>query len=338
MMITWLQPLALLLLLLVPLLALFLLARDRARAAALRRIGDAELVAALLSQVSPNRRRVKSLLWLLTLVCLILALARPAWGVELQRVEKSGVAVMVVLDVSRSMDAQDIVPSRLERAIIDLRDLFSGLAGNDAGIILFAGVPVAYMPMTYDMDAAQIFLDAVSTGAINAQGTAIADALTLALDSLETGTDAQPIILLVSDGENHEGSTLEVARRAAAAGVVIHTLGYGTATGAVIPVYDAAGSLVDYKTDSAGNLVETRLDAEVLQRIADITGGLYQPFEGSGAAVQQVLAAVGAVPGGALADEFITRTVERSGLLVLLALLALALEMLLPETRRGVTS
>lgn len=328
------QPLFLVLLVSVPLMGLFLLLRGRARAAALNRIGDAELVRALLSQVSFSRRRWKALLWLLSLTALILALARPAWGIELQKIEKVGVAVMVVLDVSRSMDAQDILPSRLERAKLDLRDLFTGLAGNDAGMILFAGQAIKYMPLTYDMDAAQIFLNGASTAAISVQGTAIAEALQLALDSFDERISGQPVIILVSDGENHEGNALDVARAAAEQGIAIHTLGYGTPEGAVIPVYDAAGNLVDYKTDAAGNLVETRLDSEILQQIADVTGGIYQSFDGSGAAIQRILSVIGAAQTGPLEDEFIARAVERFGIFAALALLALSLEMLLPEARR----
>jgi Ca-activated chloride channel family protein len=224
---TFTTPLFLSLLPLVLLMAAFLMARSQARSTALRRIGDAELVQMLLAQVSYQRRRWKALCWLAALGALIFALARPVWGIELQRIEKEGLAVMVVLDVSRSMDAQDVLPSRLERAKLDLRELFAALEGNDVGIVLFAGQAVPYMPLTYDMSAAQLFIQGAATNAITAQGTAIAAALNTALDSFDPRSSAQHIILLITDGENHEGNPRDAAQLAVDDGVIIHVMGYG---------------------------------------------------------------------------------------------------------------
>jgi Ca-activated chloride channel family protein len=324
----------LLLLIVVPILALFLILRGRARARGLSRIGDTELVNALLSQVSFARRRWKALLWLVTLTLLIVAVARPAWGIELQKIEKEGAAVIIVLDVSRSMDAQDVLPSRLERAKLDLRDLFAGLEGSDAGIILFAGQAVKFMPLTYDMEAAQIYIGAVSSSAISVQGTAIAEALKLAVESFDERITGQPVIVLISDGENHEGDTQEAAREAAELGIVIHTLGYGTTAGATVPVFDEAGNIIDYKTDANGELVQSKLDETVLQKIADLTGGIYQPHDGGGLAMRRLLETVNLTRAGSPGEEFIARPVERFEIFVALALLLLSLEMLLSEARR----
>jgi Ca-activated chloride channel homolog len=331
---TFTTPLFLSLLPLVLVMAAFLVARGRVRAAALNRIGDAELVQVLLAQVSFRRRRWKAMLWLLVLAALILALARPLWGIELQRIEKEGMAVMVVLDVSRSMDAQDVLPSRLERAKLDLRELFTALDGNDVGIVLFAGQPVPYMPLTYDMNAAQLFLEGATTNAITAQGTAIAAALDTALDNFDPRSSAQHIILLITDGENHEGNPRAAAQRAADEGVIIHVMGYGTSSGAVIPIYDNAGTLIDYKIDSSGALVESRLNEALLRELATSTGGIYQPIDGSGMEITNIITAVRASEPGQLGDEVVTRSIERFGIFALLALLALSLEILLPETRR----
>lgn len=330
---TFLNPSLLAFLLLIPLFILFFLWRNTVRAIVVRRIGDTELVQKLLAQISPARRRWKQVLWLLTLFALILAAARPVWGIELQKVEKQGVAVMVVVDVSLSMAAQDIVPSRLERARLDLQELFAGLEGNDVGIILFAGQAFEYMPLTYDMQAAQVFARSITLDAVPIPGTAIGDALTMAMSVLDDVGSDNRVIVALSDGENHEGNPLEAARTAHENGIIIHTLGYGTLTGSTIPIYDASGTLVDYKKDAQGNLVQTTLDEIVLRTLAETTGGIYQPV-GSGAEISNIITAVQALRPGDLGEEFIERPVERLGIFVALALLTLSVEILLPETRR----
>ncbi len=320
-------------LVLIPLFALFFLWRNLVRAMVVRRIGDTELVQKLLSQISPARRRWKQILWLLTLLALILAVARPVWGIELQKIEKQGVAVVFVVDVSLSMAAQDIVPSRLERARLDIQDLLASLEGNDAGIILFAGQAFQYMPLTYDMQAAQVFVRSIALNAVPTPGTAIGEALDMALQVLDDVAGDNRVIVLLSDGENHEGNPLNAARAASEAGIVIHTLGYGTITGSTIPIFDDAGTLIDYKKDSQGTLVQTVLDEIVLRTLAETTGGSYQPIV-DGTEIANVIAAIQALQPGDLGEELIDRPVEQFGIFVALALLALSVEMLLPETRR----
>lgn len=322
---------ALLLLLLLPLLALFLIARAGARRATLRRLGDAELVQMLLAQVSPARRRWKAILWLLTLAALIVGLARPTWGVETERVETQGVAVIVALDVSRSMDAQDVSPSRLERAKLDIRDLLDALEGNNVGMVLFAGAAYLYLPLTFDMDAALIFLEDVSTNAISQQGTALERAIDRAVAAFDLRTPADRFIVLLSDGEDHEGNVLRAANAAADTGVIIHTAGYGSERGEIIPVYDGDGNLIDYKVDEAGVLVETRRDDEMLQQIAEATGGVHAA---SNAEFPAILESINRAQAGTLGNQVLTRPIERFGWFVVLALIALTLEMLLPETRQ----
>jgi Ca-activated chloride channel family protein len=321
------------LLLLIPIFVLFFLWRNIVRAMIVRRIGDAELVQKLLAQISPARRRWKQILWLLTLAALILAVARPVWGIELQKVEKQGVAIVVVVDVSLSMAAQDIVPARLDRARLDMQALLAALEGNDAAIILFAGQAFHYMPLTYDMQAAQVFIRSITLNAVPTPGTAIGEALDMALKILEDVEADKRVIVLLSDGENHEGSPLNAARTANEAGIIIHTLGYGTITGSTIPIYDDAGTLIDYKKDAAGNLVQTVLDEIVLRTLAEITGGIYQPIV-DGTEIANVVNAIQALQPGDLGEEWIERPIEQFGIFVALALLALSIEILLPETRR----
>lgn len=332
----FLAPHFLLLLLLVPLAVLFFIWREGRRRAALRRIGDPALIAMLTGQISSTRRRVKSGLWLLALAALIIALARPAWGVEVQMLEAEGVAVMIVLDVSRSMDAEDLRPSRLERAKLDLQLLLNELEGHEVGLITFADTAHVYLPLTSDLNAARIFLSSVSTGMTTRQGTAIPIAIQTALSALAVRPTAQQVIILVSDGENHEGEPLAAARQAAEAGVPIYTLGYGLPDGALIPWRGADGALISYHTDAGGSLVETRLEETLLQEIAASSGGFYQRADAGGAAITSLAVLINGLESGTLGERATMQPAEHFHLFLMLAVLALSLEMLLPETRREV--
>ena len=248
-----------------------------ARSRAIQRIGNPELIASLIQQVSPARRRLKATLWLITLIFLIFALARPIWGVEAEVIETDGVAVMIVLDISRSMDTQDITPSRIERAKLDMGQLIEGLEGQDVGITLFAGESFPYMPFTYDILSAQTFLDAVSTRSTSNQGTALYSGLQDAVDAFENrNLSTQKVVVLASDGENHQLTLSDTINQAIENNVIVHTLGYGTEEGGQIPLYDENGALTGFQTDSTEAIVTSRLDETELRAIASDTGGIYQ--------------------------------------------------------------
>jgi Ca-activated chloride channel family protein len=325
-------PSILFLLILIPVFLIFFIVRNIARATAIQRIGDTELVRALLAQVSPSRRRWKSFLWLCTLGCLIAALARPIWGIESELVRTEGVQVVLALDVSRSMDAIDVVPSRLQRMQFDMLDLARRLEGHDIGIVLFAGDAFVYMPLTYDTGAARIFLSTISTDMTTVQGTNIVAAIESAIGLFEARSAAQPVIVLASDGENHEVDPQNIAEFAAENNVIIHTIAYGTLEGGLIPLYDQFGNLYNYKTDRNNQLVTSILNDEVLRRVAQATGGIYQQV-GFGDVVGVIVENVNQLESGELREELVTRPVERFGLFVALAIFVLSIEILLPETR-----
>jgi Ca-activated chloride channel family protein len=302
------------LLLLLPAAVALLVWRYRARMGALRRLGDMTLTHTLFSQVSNTRRIWKS--------------------VDLDTIETQGVAIMVVLDISNSMEAQDIAPSRLQRAKLAVHDLFQGLAGNELGLILFAGEAFVQFPLTTDLTSAETFLNAVSTEAISHQGTAIEVALRLALNAFSTRNGASEIILLITDGENTEGDPMPVVDEAANQGITIYTLGYGDPDqGAPVPVYDETGAVVDYKTDQFGQVVTSRLNESILQEIADRTGGTYQRASAGGIEIVNLINEINQLEAGELDSRTEERPIERFGVFVALALLALSLEILLPETR-----
>ncbi len=327
---------ALLLLIIVPIALLFLLWRGIARSRAIQRIGNPELIASLIQQVSPARRRLNATLWLITLIFLIFSLARPIWGVEAEVIETDGVAVMLVLDISRSMDAQDISPSRIGRAKLDMGQLIQGLEGQDVGITLFAGESFVYMPFTYDTLSALTFLDAVSTRSTSNQGTALYAGLQDAVNAFENrNLSTQKVVVLASDGENHQLTLSDTINQAIENNVIVHTLGYGTEEGGQIPLYDENGALTGFQTDSAEAIVTSGLDETELRAIASDTGGIYQQVTAEDDVITPLLESIGNLETSRLGEQVVTRSVERFGLFVLFALLALSLEMLLPENRQG---
>lgn len=302
----------------------------------MRQLGDEALVQRWLIGTNIPSRRMKAGLWLATVGMLIIALAQPVWGLATQRVETRGIAIMLVLDVSVSMDAEDVFPSRLERAKLAIREILTNNAGNEFGLILFAGTAFVQLPLTADINVAMNFLNAVDTEVIGQQGTALAVALQLALDSLNIRTAEQSMIVLFSDGENHSGEPLQVAEVIAERGIPIHTLGYGDPVdGAPIPLRDDdTNDIEGYKSDRFGNLVLTRLNEAILQDIAEMTGGLYRTATDSGIEIIDLLNRIAEAEAGDLGARTNTQRVNRFSIFVALAVLFLTMEIFSSGTQQ----
>ncbi len=321
------------LMILVPMLATFIVLRERQRWARLNLLGDADLVAELVLLVSWSRRWWKTSLWLLAVAAVIVAMARPTWGLSTNIVETQGISVMVVLDVSNSMLAEDILPNRLERAKLGIRDLLESIGGNEVGLIVFAGDPFVMFPLTTDPVSALTFLNAVSTDTISRQGTALGEALQLALDTFNERTATDRLIVLITDGEDHGTALSSAVNNAVVDGVPVHVLGYGSVDGASIPIRNSAGEIVGQKRDRAGNVVITTLDEATLRDVAQQTGGTYQRITPDNTEIRNLVRIVNNAEGSILGEDTETRGVERFALFVLLAVLLLSIEILLPETR-----
>lgn len=330
------QVIFLYLLILIPVFTIFYIWRGMVRASILRRMGDKELIQSLTAQISPFRRQVKIILWLISFAMLIFALARPAWGVEQEVIQTEGLQIVFAIDISRSMDANDVSPSRLSRARLDVLDMLNELEGNDIGIVLFAQEAFSYMPLTYDYTAAEIFIEGISTSMVTFQGTNIPVAIERAMGAFETRSQAQKIIILMTDGESHEGDAIISAQLASEESIRIYTIGYGTETGSSIPIYNDTGNLIGYHTGNesgSGTIVNTVLNVDLLQGVANETGGFYIS---GGIDLALLIADIQALESGEIGEQFITRPIERFSIFVVLSLLALSFEILLPETRREV--
>ena len=236
--------------------------------------GQESLVAKLLPKVSFDFKPLKAFIALLAYTFLVIALTKPQFGVKLEMVERKGVDVIVALDISKSMLAEDIVPNRLKRAKHEISKLINLLSGDRFGLVVFAGESFVQTPLTLDYGAANLFLDAVTTNWISAQGTDLSGAIKLATKAFPKKSKAGKVLIIISDGEEQQGDASKAAKDAAAAGVTIYTVGVGSENGVPIPVRGKNSSVV-YKKDKKGDLVLTKLNPKLLEELAIMGNGKY---------------------------------------------------------------
>lgn len=325
------RPDALFWLLLLPLAGLFLAWTARRQAAAALRLGDPALLLRLSQTVNWRGRRWRRRLWFAALALLILALARPQWGSEVEVVAQEGVQIMAVLDVSSSMLAQDLQPDRLTRARQALVALMGRLSGDEVGLVLFAGASFVQFPLTSDYGTAQAFLAAARPGIISRPGTALGAAIQTALDAFDPRRAGQKVILVLTDGESHDDDPVAAAQAAAADGAVVYAIGFGSPDGEPIPERDAAGQVTGYKRDAAGEVVLSRLDEATLQGVAAAGNGRYFRATAGGAELDALFAELDKLQTAEFQSQFRTRQVERFQLFTALALLALLGAELIPD-------
>ena len=260
--------------LLVPFFILLFILMLSKKKKAIRQFGEINLVSRLLENVSTVKPFVKFTLMTLALCSLIFALTGPQLGTKLQEVKREGVDVVIALDVSNSMNAEDIRPTRLNRSKQAIYKLIDQLQGDRIGLIVFAGQAYVQLPITTDYGAAKLFLSTVNTNMVPTQGTAIGTAVRKGIEAIGDSARSNSAIIVITDGENHEDDALEAAKEAVAKGIVVHTIGMGSPDGSPIPVYRGQ-TRTGYLTDRSGNTIVTRLDDAMLQQIADAGKGKY---------------------------------------------------------------
>lgn len=264
-------PAALWLLLLIPLLVILYLVASHRRKRRLARFGNPETLRELMPDYSVGRQRLKLLFELGALFFLVLAVARPQFGSKLKEEKTEGIEMMLVVDISNSMLAEDFAPSRLERTKYAIGKLFEGLNQDRVGLVVFAGEAKVQLPITTDYRMARAFTKRISPSLVSVQGTDLAKALSLATISFSsnTGENHSRAIILITDGEGHDGDVMAAAEQAAAQGIRIYTIGIGTPEGAPIEING------EFLKDDKGDMVVTKLDEQTLESIASTTGGLY---------------------------------------------------------------
>jgi Ca-activated chloride channel family protein len=339
---SWHSPEFLWLLLAVPLLSLLPLWAWRLRHRALGRFGNETMALKMIVGRSPGLRAARAVIVIGGIALGLVALARPQYGSHTRMLRKRGVDVVVALDFSKSMLARDVKPSRIERAKAELLDFISQLGGDRVGIVAFAGEPMEF-PLTVDYTAAALFFRNLGPYDMPVGGTAIGRALTATKELLErsshTGasgprTDRARVVILLTDGEDHEGDPVAAAKELAKIGARVYVVGIGSRTGEDIPTYSDDGMWTGYLRDGEGKLVLTALtkqNEEQLKQIAEATGGKYFRARPGSVGMDAIRAEMRKMKQTELSARRITVREERYALVLLAAFLLIFLESLLPE-------
>lgn len=260
----------LLLLLLIPMFFIIFAVLLKLRRRRIRKFGDENLVNQLMPSYAKGKAWVRLTLFAVAFFFFVIGLSRPQIGAKLKEHETKGAEIMIVLDVSNSMLAEDYSPNRLERAKLAISRIVDKLREDRIGLIVFAGNSFVQLPITTDYVSAKMFLNSITTGSVPVQGTAIGDAINTAIRSFSVQSEKSRAIVIITDGENHEDDPVAAAQMAAQMGIRLFTIGVGSKEGTFIPLPDGG-----YITDADGNNVVTRLDDETLQQIAVEGDGLY---------------------------------------------------------------
>jgi Ca-activated chloride channel family protein len=259
---------------LVPFLLVLFLWALRVRKTALRNFGNIELLQRLMPTRGAYKRGLKFFVLSSAFAFLILGVSNPQIGTKMEEVKREGVDIMIALDVSNSMKAEDIKPNRLESAKEEISRMLDKLQSDRIGLIVFGGDSYLQLPLTTDYSAARIIVSTVDVDAVPVPGTAIGSAIRLAMKSFASGERKHKVIVLITDGENHEDDAIAAAKDAASEGAVVHAIGMGSPDGGPIPIYQN-NTEVGFKKDGDGNIVVTKLDEQALIQIAEAGGGRF---------------------------------------------------------------
>ena len=322
------SPIYLYLLLLVPALVVIRYLCNRNTMRKLKRFGDPELLKDMMQDVSKYRPTVKFWLLLAALSALILAMARPQMGSRISSEKRQGVEVIICMDISNSMLAEDVVPSRLEKSKLLVENMVDKFVNDKVGLIVFAGDAFVQLPITADYVSAKMFLQNISPSLIASQGTDIATAINMAMVSFTQDEKAGKAIIVITDGEDHEGYALEAAKAAKDKGVKVFMLGVGSANGAPIKMRDGS-----YLKDNTGETVITRLNEEMCKQIAEAGSGTYIHVDNTSEAQERLDIEIGKMQKGDISTVVYSEYDEQFQALALIALLLLIIEVCVLERK-----
>jgi len=297
------------------------------RRKALKRYGTPSLIASLMPEVSPKRRGMKYFLILIALTVIIFVIAGPQFGSKLETVKRQGIEVMVCLDVSNSMLAEDIAPNRLEKAKQMLSRLTDDLDNDKMGLIVFAGDAFTQLPITSDYISAKMFLNSINPAMVSTQGTAIGSAIDLAMRSFTPDESTSKAIIIITDGENHEGNAVESAAAAAEKGVKINVVGIGLPKGAPIPVNG------NFLKDNAGNVVITQMNETMCQEIAQAGKGMYVRADNTNSALKALQGELSKMSKSEVESQVYSDYDEQFPILAWIALILIVLEFFVLERK-----
>jgi Ca-activated chloride channel family protein len=326
------NPYMLWLLLILPVMTvLFMLTRKWQRNARTKYVGI-DLLAEIIPRISTRKPVIKFGLYGFAYFLLIIAVANPQIGTKLEEIKREGVDIIIALDVSNSMMAEDFKPNRLERAKRAIEKLVENLKSDRIGIVVFAGNAFIQLPITSDYSAAKLYTSSINTKTVPTQGTALGTAIEKCISALEHDDSNNKAIIVISDGENHEDDPLGAAKKAAKKGILIHTIGMGSPKGSPIPIYNGKNK-VGYKSDKSGTTVVSKLDENMLKEIASVGQGVYVRATNSSTGLRSIFDEINRMEKKEYEAKQYTDYEDRFQPFISLALLILLIEFILSETK-----
>lgn len=295
----------------------------------IRLFGNPELLAELMPNVSHVRPHVKFWIQITVIILMTVVLAQPQFGTKMEEVKRKGIEVMIALDVSNSMMAQDILPNRLEKAKQVLAKLVDDMKNDKVGLIVFAGDAYTQLPITADYISAKMFLSSITPQLVPRQGTAIGSAIDLAIKSFGKKSETKRAIILITDGENHEDDAIGAAKLAVGEGISVHVIGLGKPEGAPIPI---EGTMSFWK-DKNGNVVVSKLNESMCRDITAAGNGLYVRADNSNSAYKMVSKELDKLAKSDLSSQVFSDYNEQFQSFAMLALILLFIELFVFERR-----
>lgn len=297
-------------------------------------LGDNDLLDRLSTSISKPRRRFKEILKIVGFVFLIIAAFGPKFSNDIVEVKRKGVDIVILLDVSNSMLAEDITPSRLEKAKFEIRKLVDQLRGDRIALVVFAGQAYLQTPLTLDYSAFNMFLDLSDDRTIGVQGTALEDAIATGIRAFDQDDKKHRVIILISDGEDHEGKIDQVLKTAESENVTIYTAGIGTLSGTPIPIVGKDGSITGYRKTADGEVVTTKLATATLEEIAQSSGGRFVHLNASGNGLDDIYQEILGMDQKEFASHEFTNFKEQFQWFAWIGLLCFALEFVLSDLQK----
>lgn len=320
----------------IPLLIIGFIIAARKRKSALARFAQNETLSRIIRSISKQKRLTKMAFIVMGCLFMIFALIEPKWGYHLEEVTRRGIDIIIAVDTSKSMLADDIKPNRLAAAKRKIEDLLRVVKGDRIGLVAFAGSAFTYCPLTIDYGAFRLFLDDLDTSVIPLGGTALDTAIEKSILSFDTKIKKHKTVILITDGEDHSGRAVEAAKEAKKNGIIIYTIGIGKKEGSYIKIKNEKGEEILLK-DKDGQVIKSRLDEITLNKIALETGGAYTPAYGTEWGLEKIYSEeISRMEKKNLVSEKVKRYENRFQLPLLAAIILITLESLIGERRRKI--
>jgi len=320
------------LLLLVPVLGVLFGLAQYNKKKALARFGDLSVIEQLMPFVSKSKPVLKFIFLTIALVSIIFALSDPQFGSKLEKVKRKGAEIIIALDVSNSMLAEDIKPNRLERAKQAISKLVDNMENDRIGLIVFAGDSYIQVPVTSDYTAAKMFLSSINTNIVSKQGTNIGSAIDLAMNSFTPESEMEKALIIITDGENHEDDAVKAAELAGEKGIAVHTIGMGSPQGAPIPLNKGYGQTI-FQQDKDGNTVISKLDQKTLQEIANAGNGVFIRANNTQTGLNKLFDRINKMEKKEMEEKIYTEFEHRFQYLLAIALFFILLDIFIPERK-----